>query len=116
MRRAAGSHCVAHGGGLSHCGVQLSRHTVAKHERDIVRYVGREFIGAVISRIEEIYSRGRPQPVPERWRGVEKERRSAIVKFRGKTLRIVVAKTGKCYFIVTAHPYGGVQHDIDLGP
>jgi hypothetical protein len=87
---------------------------MAKHGRDIARYVGRDFIGAVISRAGEIYSRGRPQPVPERWRGVERERRSAVVRFCGRTLRVVVARTDRCYFIVTAHPYGGAPHDVDL--
>jgi hypothetical protein len=36
-----------------------------------------------------------------------------VVKFRGKTLRVVIAKTDVCYLVITAHPYGGRPYDVD---
>jgi hypothetical protein len=100
----------------SNCDIDISTHALWKHNPDTFKYVGVE-IGKVFEVLKEcigeIFEKGKPQPVSARWREVEKERRSTIVKYLNKTFRVVVAKTATCYLIVTVHPYPNRQHDVD---
>ncbi|AET32470.1 hypothetical protein [Pyrobaculum ferrireducens] len=41
------------------------------------------------------------------------ERRRAVVKYRCKTLRVVVAKTLRCYLIVTVFPDPGTHFVVE---
>lgn len=109
MRRVTYSHGMAD----DNCNVDISRHALDKHERDVAKYVGQEFLHILRRCVEIIFKQGRPHPASERWRHVERERRVAVVKFRGKTLRVVIAKTDVCYLVITAHPYGGRPYDVD---
>ncbi|GGP18960.1 hypothetical protein GCM10007981_00710 [Thermocladium modestius] len=52
--------------------------------------------------------------MPDRLKDRELERRRAIVEHRGKTLRIIIAKTRKCFTIVTIFPDPGQIPDITL--
>ena len=89
------------------CGVEFSRHALEKHRLDVAKYAGLEFLEAVVSNVEAVFHRGEPDAVPERFIGLELERRRAVVKYRCKTLRVVVAKTPRCYLIVTVFPDPG---------
>jgi aspartate/methionine/tyrosine aminotransferase len=100
----------------SNCDIDISIHALWKHNPDTFKYVGIG-IGKVFEVLKEcigeIFEKGKPQPVSARWREIEKERRSTIVKYLNKTFRVVVAKTATCYLIVTVHPYPNRQHDVD---
>ena len=56
----------------NNCDVDISRHALDKHERDGVKYVGQEFLHILRLCAEIVFKRGKPHPVPERWRGIER--------------------------------------------
>ncbi|MEM4792242.1 MAG: hypothetical protein QXS00_04885 [Pyrobaculum sp.] len=96
------------------CQTTLSRHALEKHERDVVKYAGPDALYIIREKAPLIYDRGNPEDVPERLRGLELERRRATVKYRCKTLRVVIAKTGNCYTVVTIFPDPGRRPDLEL--
>ncbi|AEA11621.1 hypothetical protein TUZN_0118 [Thermoproteus uzoniensis 768-20] len=87
--------------------MEFSRHALEKHRLDVAKYAGLELLEAVASNIDAIFRRGEPDVVPDRLIGLELERRRTVVKYRCKTLRVVVAKTQRCYLIVTVFPDPG---------
>lgn len=70
----------------------------------MTRYTGPETLNIIASKAHVIYEHGTPDEVPDRLKSIEIERRRAIVKYRCKTLRAVIAKTIKCLTIVTVFP------------
>ncbi len=60
-----------------------------------------------------IYEYGTPDEVPDNLKGIEIERR-VVVKYRCRTLRVVIAKTIKCLTIVTIFPDPGRRPDVTL--
>ncbi|MGC8584163.1 MAG: hypothetical protein ACP5MH_10620 [Thermoproteus sp.] len=83
--------------------MEFSRHALEK--LDVAKYAG--FLEAVASNIDAIFRRGEPDAVPDRLIGLELERRRTVVKYRCRTLRVVVAKTPRCYLVVTVFPDPG---------
>lgn len=81
-----------------------------KHGEDLVRYLGEEVLGLLVAKAGEVFERG----MPEEPRRGEIQRRKTIVKYKCKTIRVVVAKTQNCYVIITAHPYPGKVPDYVL--
>jgi len=75
----------------SNCDIDISMHALWKHDPDTFRYVV-VGIGIVFEMLREsigeIFENGKTQPVSARWREVEKERRSTIVKYLNKMLPI----------------------------
>jgi len=100
----------------SNCNIDISTHALRKHDPDTSKYVGvriEKVFEVLRECIGEIFEKGKRQPVSARWRDVEKERRSTIVKYLNRTFRVVVAKTTTCYFVVTVHPYPNRPHCVD---
>ena len=81
------------------CQTTYSKHALEKHRKDVVKYAGLEALDIILQKAPLVYSRGNPDEVPERLRGIEIERRRTTVKYRCKTLRVVIAKTIKCFKI-----------------
>lgn len=96
------------------CQTICSRHALEKHEKDIAKYAGPEALRIICEKAPLIYDRGNPEDVPERLSGFELERRRTTVKYRCKTLRVVIAKTASCYTIVTIFPDPGRRPDLEL--
>jgi hypothetical protein len=100
----------------SNCDIDISTHALRKHDPDTSKYAGiriEKVFEVLRECIGEIFEKGKTQPVSARWREVEKERRSTIVKYLNRTFRVVVAKTTTCYIVVTVHTYPKRQHDVD---
>ena len=102
-----------HGNRLD-CQITYSTHAIIKHITDVARYTGPETLNTIASKAHAIYEHGTPDEVPDRLKGIEIERRRTIVKYKCKTLRVVIAKTIKCLTIVTIFPDPGKRLDIVL--
>ncbi|WP_333638885.1 hypothetical protein [Pyrobaculum aerophilum] len=96
------------------CQTTYSKHALEKHRKDVVKYAGLEALDIILQKAPLVYSRGNPDEVPERLRGIELERRRTTVKYRCKTLRVVIAKTINCFTIVTIFPDPEKQPDLEL--
>ena len=96
------------------CKVEVTQHAVIKHREDLARYVGLEALDVLVRHAHLIYQKGMGDEVPEKRKEIEVGRKRAIVKYRCRTLRVVVAKTSSCYLLVTAHPYPERSPDLTL--
>ncbi len=81
---------------------------------DIEKYTGIETLDMVLRNVHAIYEHGTPENIPDRFRDLELERRRTTIKYKCKTLRVVIAKTRGCFTIVTVFPYPGKTPDIML--
>ena len=68
----------------NNCDIDISMHAIWKHDLDTSKYMGIG-IGKIFEVLKEcigeIFEKGKTQPVSARWREVEKERRSTVVKY-----------------------------------